>query len=448
MPGTPPVPATDPQQAYEGLDHAQRLLYERLSALPPAWLDADTVAAVAHIGSGAADWHLESLSEQGLLETCQPAPEQPSRYRLSPGASEHAARMLSRRGNAPAVRTDVVLGAAQWLLICAVRAQMRLTPAQAYLLQRRGAPPPTPRVPFGSDLAAVQWLASQQETFIGLLRELDGSAFESWRLVTAFWPWFQRGPRSAHGVWIEAHDIGLRSAVAAGDPQAARLMGITRAMGLRAGGHPDQALAALAEILSRADDHPDLRDTGQAHLETARCHLQAGRRPHAERHLSLAACQWERSRYMRGLALIHMTRGQAALTYGTSEETKDARVLLDAARTMLLECGTAYDAARALTLYGQACLADDNPGGAMHSAVKAASVFAQQGAPRWQARARELEGDARLCQDQPGAALTAYRIAAALYAQAGDGTDATRLNQTADDMTAPEDRTGPAQQDA
>lgn len=435
-------PAADERldKAYRDLGDGDRLLYERLGALPQTWFDADMAAAVSDLGFAVAADRLDDLYRAGLVERLEaPSAAHAPRYRMAPGAGAHAARMLSRRGNTPAVRMDVVLNAAQWLLTCALQAQIRLTPDQAYLVYRSRSSLLAARAPFGSDAQAVQWLASQQEMLIGLLRarELERWGNGPWQLVSAFWPLFQRR-RRARNLWVEAHDIGLRSAVKARDPQAARQMGLSRAMGLRATGHPGEAVAALEEILTRADDHQDHRDAGQAHLEIARCHLAEGRRRDAERHLNLAACRWERVCYARGRALVHMTRGQAALAYGTSEEIKDARILLDTARARLLECGTAYDAARALTLYGQACLADGDLAAALRAAVKGAGVFAQQDAPRWQGRARELEGDVRLCQKQPGAALVSYRTAAALYAEAGDAADAARLTRMADSMTTPE----------
>lgn len=413
-------------ESYASLEANAKRLYRRLGLLPVDDVDPDMIAATCRVEWGDAEWLLEVLADEQVLEPLPPDAARPVRYRLPTAAREHA-RLLAVGHDEEAARDRVLRRLAEWMLATAAQAQIRLTHAQA-TLQQEDAPPPPTRLPFEDDPGAMAWLESHERNLLGVLRMAQAHGWDEivWRLVDAFWPLFLR--RHPYALWAAAHEIGLASARRTGNPAAVRQMLNSGAIGLSSSGRLDEAIAWYTAALEAARNHGDPRDEGQALLGLGACHHGAGHPQQAEPYLTEAVTLWDACGYPRGVALATIVLGEIALMAG---DPGRAQGMFASARCMLLAAEDPYDAARALALYGRArALAGDAETG-IGEMEEAAAVFEAAGSTRWLARVLEMLGATHRDRGDRESARRCFRKGADLYAgiRPADAERLTRLEQ-------------------
>ncbi|MEV7869170.1 tetratricopeptide repeat protein [Streptomyces sp. NPDC088124] len=412
-------------ETYQDLEAEHQDIYRVLGLLPVTDIDPDMVAVVCRTSHGHAEWGLEILDEQQLLE---PLPQRGSRvrYRLLPVAREHA-RALAVRHDPDPDRRLVLRRFCEWILAISTHAQFRLTPAQATLRRSMTVAAPAVAAPFDDDTGALAWLESLEVSLLDVLDAAEAAGWDDlvWQLVDSFWPLFLR--RHPYELWIAAHEIGLEAARRTGDTAAVRQMLASGAIGLSSARRLDEAIDWYGQALDAARDQHDARDEGQALLGLGACHHDAGRPDQARPLLAQAITLWEQCRYPRGVALATIVVGEIAL----ADEPRRALDLFDRARTMLLEADDPYDAARALVLQGHArVLARDSDAG-VGEMEEGLAVLTAAGSTRWQARGLDLLGRARQDRGEREAARACFQKAAELYAGISPA-DAERLRALAD----------------
>lgn len=411
---------------YDGLEENAKRVYRRLGLLPIEDIDPEMIAVICRVAWGDAEWLLEVLADEQLLEPLAPDRARPVRYRLSTPGREHA-ELLAERTDDEASRGRALRRLAEWMLATAAQAQLRLTPAQA-TLQQQDAPPPPDRVPFADDAGAMAWLESHEKNVLGVLRTAQNRGWDDivWRLVDAYWPFFLR--RHPYALWIEAHDIALASAQRTGNQAAVRQMLNSGAIGLSSAGRLDQAITWYTSALETARAGSDLRDEGQALLGLGACHYEAARPRQAEPYLHEAIALWDGCGYPRGVALATIVLGEIALT---ADDPQRAQGLFANARCTLLAAEDSYDAARALALYGRARALAGDPATGIGEMKAAAGVFEAAGSTRWLARVLEMLGTTHQEGGDSEAARPYYQRAAELMApiRPADAERIERLEQ-------------------
>ncbi|MET9083597.1 hypothetical protein ABZX77_17175 [Streptomyces sp. NPDC004237] len=396
-------------ETYQDLEAEQQGIYRALGLLPVTDVDPDMVAAVCQMSRGHAEWGLEILDEQQLLE---PLPQQGPRvrYRLLPAAREHA-RALAVRHDPDRDRLLVLRRLCEWILAISTHAQFRLTPAQATLRRSLTSAEPAATAPFEDDAGALAWLESLEVSLLDVLGAAEAAGWDDlvWQLVDSFWPLFLR--RHPYELWISAHEIGLGAARRAGNAAAVRQMLASGAIGLSSARRLDEAINWYLLALEAALKQHDVRDEGQALLGLGSCHHDAGHPGRALAFLGRAITVWEECGYHRGVALATIVVGEIAL----ADEPGRALDLFVRARTMLLEADDLYDAARALVMQGHARVVTGDGAAGIREMEIALGKLADAGSTRWQARALELLGQAHQGQGSVDAARACYQRAGQLY---------------------------------
>jgi tetratricopeptide (TPR) repeat protein len=413
-------------ESYANLEPSAQRVYRFLGLLPVDDIDPDMVAAACRLAWSDADWLLEVLADEHLLEAIAPLETRPVRYRMGAVVGEHA-RDLAEQYDDAATREGVLCRLSKWMLEIATLAQTQLTPAQATLRKAQGMPPTTARPPFEDEEGALAWLAAQARNLLGVLRAAEAKGWNdlAWELVDAYWPHFHR--THPYGLWIEAHQIGVAAARKAGNRAAVRQMLISGAIGLTAAGRWDDAISWYADARDAARKEGDVRDEGQALLGIAACHLEAGRPQEAEPHLDEAIARWDDCCYSRGIALAVTVRGEIALA---ADQPHQATELFVHARDALLAVDDPYDAARARALHGHALTLTGDTSAGIRELEDALMVLAGAGSTRWQARVLELLGVAHQLHGDRDAARRSFVQAADLYAVIRP-VDAARVRELA-----------------
>ncbi|WP_405775764.1 tetratricopeptide repeat protein [Streptomyces sp. NBC_01538] len=396
-------------ETYQELEEETRQIYRRLGLLPVHEVDPDMTAAVCELSWERAEWGLEVLAEEQLLE---PLEEQGAgaRYRLIPAARDHA-RSMAVQHDSEHDRVLVLRRLCEWILAISTQAQFRLTPAQATLRRSTMATPPAVEPPFDDHSGALAWLESYEGSLLEVLRAAEAARWDelTWQLVDSFWPLFLR--RHPYELWSAAHEIGLAAARRAHNDAAVRQMLSSGAIGLSAAGRLDEAIGWYAQALEAAQDHGDPRDEGQALLGLGSCHLDAGRPHEALPLLAWAITLWEKCGYPRGVALATIVLGEIALT----DEPGRALKLFARAHTILLEVDDPYDAARALVLQGHARALTGDVEDGIREMTTGLATLSGAGSTRWRARALELLGHAHLDKGDATTARDCYQHAEQLY---------------------------------
>ncbi|WP_369228504.1 tetratricopeptide repeat protein (plasmid) [Streptomyces sp. R39] len=396
--------------AYRELEEEGRRVYRWLGLLPTGDVDPDLVAAVCGLPWGRAEWELEVLAEEQLLE---PLPEHGGRvrYRLIPAARAHA-RQLAMVHDPEPDRDIVLRRLCEWVLAIATQAQFRLTSAQATLRQSTMTEPSTVRVPFDDDAGALAWLESHEDSLLEVLRAGEAAGYDEavWQLVDAFWPLFLR--RHPYELWAAAHEIGLAAARRVGNAAAERQMLLSGAIGLNSAGRVKDAIRWYGQASDAARDAGDLRDEGQALLGLGACHHDAGMPEQARAFLTRAIALWRSCGYPRGVALANIVLGEIVL----ADAPGHALDLFAQARAELLEVDDPYDAARALVLQGHARVRTGDVEGGIREMTTGLAALAEAGSTRWRARTLELLGTAHHDQGDADTARDYYQQAEHLYA--------------------------------
>lgn len=396
---------------YTSLDADAQRLYRYLGLLPTEDIDPDLAAAAGALPWATADWLLEVLADEQLLEPLAADAARPVRYRMATAAREHACALAAEH-DPEHERTGVRRRLCEWMLLIATHAQFRLTPAQATLRRASEGPPPPARLPFTDDAGALDWLDSHQHNLLGLLRAAETAAWydTAWTLVDAFWPLFQF--RHPYTLWADAHEIGLAAARSAGNPAAQRQMLASGAIGLAAAGRSHDAIDWYTGMLDAARDCADVRDEGQAHLGLGTCHLHAGRPHDAEEHLAQAITRWKGCGYLRGVGLALIMLGETALA---TDAPLQALTQLHRARTLLLDAQEPYEAARALALHGHTHVLLGRIADGITELEAALETITQAGSTLWQARTLALLAQAHQATGARERARLHYQRSAELY---------------------------------
>ncbi|MDH6522356.1 tetratricopeptide repeat protein [Streptomyces sp. SAI-090] len=395
--------------AYQELEEEAQRIYRGLGLLPTGDVDPDLTAAVCELPWARAEWELEVLAEEQLLE---PLPERGgrARYRLIPAARDHA-RRLALQHDPEEERVGRLRRLCEWMLAISTQAQMRLTPAQATLWRSTMTELPPVRTPFDDDGGALAWLESHEGSLLEVLRAAEAAGWDDlvWPLVDTFWPLFLR--RHPYELWAAAHEIGLAAARRVGNAAAVRQMLLSGAIGLNAAGRAKDAIRWYGEACDAARDAGDLRDEGQALLGLGSCHHDAGMPEQARPFLTRAIALWRSCGYPRGVALANIVLGEIDL----ADAPGRAVDVFTEARADLLEVDDPYDAARALTLQGHARVLTGDAETGIREMTTGLAALADAGGTRWQARALEWLGDAHRSKGDAAAAREYYQQAEQLY---------------------------------
>ncbi|MEV8544507.1 tetratricopeptide repeat protein [Streptomyces sp. NPDC051572] len=409
---------------YEDLEPVTQRVYRLLGLVPTLDVDPDLTAAVCEVPWAQAEWQLEILAEEQLLE---PLPEVGGRvrYRLIPAARDHA-RRLAMQAHSDDDPARSLRQLCEWMLAVSTQAQTRLTPAQATLWQATMTPLPQVQAPFRTDPEALAWLESFGDSLLNVLHAATEASWPEvvWPLVDTFWPLFLR--LHQYELWVAAHEIGLAAARQAGNAAAVRQMLLSGAIGLNASGRRNDAIRWYSEARDEARRTGDRRDEGQAALGLGACHHEAGRPDLARAFLAEAIGLWRDCAYPRGVALAQLTMGEADL----ADDAGRALEMFVEARAALLEVDDSYEVARALVLQGHArVLTGDVEAGIEEITTGLASLTAA-GGTRWQARALEWLADAYCSNGDAAIARQHYQQAVELY-KAIRPTDAERVRSLA-----------------
>ncbi len=414
---------------YNSLDADAQRLYRYLGLLPTDDVDPDLAAAAGAMEWATAEWLLEVLADEQLLEPLAAHAARPVRYRMAAAAREYACDLAAEH-DPEQDRKNVRRRLCDWMLLIATHAQFRLTPAQATLRRVTDGPPPPVRLPFDDDTGALAWLDSHQRNLLGTLRAAETAAWydTAWKTTDAFWPLFQF--RHPYTLWAAAHEIGLAAAHSANNPAAQRQMLASGAIGLAAAGRGQAAIDWYTGMLDAARASADVRDEGQAHLGLGGCHLEAGRPHEAEEHLALAVARWEQCGYQRGVGLALIRLGETALATGTPHQ---ALSRLGRARTLLLDAQEPYEAARALALHGHTQVLLGQTATGTTEMETALETITEAGSILWQARTLGMLAEAHQANGDRERALRHYQRSADLYDRVRP-TEADRIRQLVEEL--------------
>jgi tetratricopeptide (TPR) repeat protein len=416
-------------ESYEALQPEVAQLYRRLGVLPVPGFGAALVAAACTLEEAEADRLLDALVEANLLESTGV-----DRYRFHDLVRLHAAQR-GRADEPEAAREQMLRRLVDWALAWATAAEELLTPSHRNL-DRDIDFPPVVSPPFEAEEAALKWLAEKRETLMAVVRAAAKASWhaQAWQLVDAMWPLFLRLQLTE--AWIEAHQIGLEAARAAGHRMAQGRMLTTSGLGLRRAGRYEEAVRMYQDALELARADGNRRDEAQALTGLGSCARGDGRLDEAAGFYARALRLREAVGYRRGAALSQLGLGDIALEQGDIER---AIVNLSRAREDLLAEGDRYDAARAQALLGQALAR--LPGGEGREAWErllrgAMAEFEAAGSAFWQARIWEIRG--QLAQDagDVGAARDCYERSRALL-QAISSVDIQRVERRLRDLEHP-----------
>jgi len=400
-------------ESYEGLEPAAQRVYRRLAVLPTIDVDPDMVAAACVLSWNEAEWQLEVLSDEHLVEDLAPDGARHVRYRFGNPAREHALRLAESEDDATA-RHETLRRLCDWALTTATAAQRLLTPIQN-TLPRTPDYPPDATPPFTEEAGALAWLSAQSQNLMAILRRAartPGWDDLVWQLVDAMWPLFMR--LHPYEMWIEAHEIGRAAARQAGNAEAERQMLNSGAIGLARAGRLDEAIAWNTTSRQMARAAGDTRDEGQTLLGLGGCHYEAGRPQQAEQYLQQAIGLWADCNYPRGSALALILLGEIARDAQEHERAVD---LFTRAHLALQAASDEYDAARAQAFRGQVL----DRSGAYDAGVRdleaALEVFEETGGPgQWTARTLVMLGEAAQHHGDLASARLRYTAAAEQYA--------------------------------
>ncbi|MFE3374553.1 hypothetical protein [Streptomyces anulatus] len=406
--------------SYADLESDTKRLYRALGSLPARTVDADLAAAVCEIPPAVADWLLQVLVDERLLDFV-PGDSPEPRYRMNDAVRDHAyAKALD--ADTEQEREAALRRLCDWMLTRARHAQRLVTSAQATLLN----PGPVSGGPFEDKETALAWLDGQEEDLLPVLKAAESAGWDGLivGMVDAWWPYFLH--RHPYKLWIDAHVIGVAAARRSGNAPVLRQMLASGAIGLSARGYTVRAVQWYEEVREGARTAGDTRDEGQALLGLGACHLESGQLDRARQRLEAAMSLWEACGYPRGVGLAEITLGEVCLAEANPTA---AREHLASAHNRLNDLGEAYEGARALALHGHARTRSGETAEGIAELKQALETIT--GSPRWHARTLEWLGEAHRQSDDTVTARACWSEAAALHESLGRSTDAARLRALA-----------------
>ena len=122
---------------YGNLTASQQILYRTLGVLPAPGVDPDLAAAAAALPPDEAGQALAALTDGRLLESLNPGPRRPRRFRLLPKKREHT-RTPGRDQDGNTAQQAALLRLYEWMLAHALAAQQQLTQERG--IRRRDVP--------------------------------------------------------------------------------------------------------------------------------------------------------------------------------------------------------------------------------------------------------------------------------------------------------------------
>ncbi|MFI1189772.1 hypothetical protein [Streptomyces californicus] len=237
--------STHPDAAYAGLGPDTARTYRDLSRLPVHDIDTSLVAAVRRLSPEDAAGHLTALACVALLENLGAHDLRGPLYRFPSREMRERAGELAH-GHATQDEGHDVLGRALgWALAAATAADAQATDSHYRTLNiNPGDLPHHPQYPMHHDgpEAAIQWLTSQSENLLTLVRAAYQNQMHAyvWRLVHSMWPWWRTAGQGHSTDWIELHALALVSLDhddSAGEQEERHLLN-TYGLGLRLDGSP------------------------------------------------------------------------------------------------------------------------------------------------------------------------------------------------------------------
>nr|WP_223244024.1 tetratricopeptide repeat protein [Streptomyces sp. CBMA156] len=415
---------------YSRLDDTRARAYRALGALPAVPVDSALLAAATDTTVTAAAAHLTALERRHLVTNTGDGPDGP-RYRLPGPGHDHAARLGAIVDGDAAPAT--VLRAVRWWVRTA-EAAGTLASARRTLLPPR---PATDHPPFTDARHARTWLDAQH----ALVRPLLDTAARAghhelvWRGALALWPLVLRHRDYPLWLWLYRLALDAVRTDTGAPPAALREVLNSLAIGLRAVGRHDEALALLHEALTSADNdpHPDAALSRAQHLhDIGATHAAADRPAQARGPLEEALRLRHELGYWRGVALTQLVLAGVHADVGA---VRAALVLLRRARTAL--AGEPLEAMRALAWTGHVLTRAGHPllaGQVLRVAQADAETL---GNALWSARLLEWRALAAEAAGRPGAARRLLRASHAAYTAAASASDIRRLTVHLDRLDSP-----------
>ncbi|QKZ23893.1 tetratricopeptide repeat protein [Streptomyces chartreusis] len=398
-------------KTYQELGTESQDIYRTLGLLPIADIDPTMTAAVCQLSWGHADWGLQILAEEQVLEPVHNTVSY-GRYQLVPTARDHA-RALAVQTDSEQDRQDVLRRLFKWLLAIATQARHRLTAVHVTLPHLAIGTVLASEAPFNDDAGALEWLQAVESSFLSVLSAAELAGWDDliWQLVDAFAPLpLHRQPCE---VLIAAQELGLRAARRVGNEAVIRQTLIYGGMGLSSAGRAEDAIRWYKQALISARDQEDTRAEGEALLGLGSCHHQAGHPDRAIPFLAEASSVWQQSDYPQGVALATLVIGEIVLP----DNPRRALDLFAWARSELLRAGAPYDANRALALQGHARVLTGDSDAGTEDLEEALAGFTDVASSQWRARGLEFLGQALLSRGQHDTARACFTQAADLYAK-------------------------------
>ncbi|WP_217554395.1 tetratricopeptide repeat protein [Streptomyces sp. GbtcB6] len=391
--------------SYRALSPSAARLY-RLLGLHPGPEFATAVAVAVLAGERDAAEALETLHDASLLfET------EEERHRFHDLVRLHSIAK-AQEDETPEERARAVRRIADHYLASATRAEQLVDPQHRTMARDYGSDPVFIADVGADSEAALDWQERELPNLMSVIRHSLSAGFPTvaWQLADALWPLFLR--RKFYDDWHTAHDEGLAAAAALGDKAAECRMLTSGGVGRLGSGDHGLALQMFERAADLFLDRGDrlgqartLNYRGLALQRLGRLDEAAGLFRQANVELTLCGDA-------RAGALARLNLADIALTTGhPAEAIKHGR----AARSALGDAGDTYNAARANTLLGNACIALHRLDDAQERFSSALQTLRGLGADYETARAlggmaevAERCGEVRTARDQCREALDLY----------------------------------------
>lgn len=392
--------------AYRSLPEDVARSYRLLALLPIADFDEPVMAALCGESLDKAAETLDALVEMYLVEDSGQ-----SRYRFHDLVFQHARRQAEYQ-ETPTERRIARWRFFDWCLATLSGAEASLCPGRRILRRDYEALQSGP-LPFTDAEEAFDWLKKRSGWLMETLRAVaaDGDRHRTaWQMADAMWPIFVR--LRPYNSWIEAHEIGLHGAVAAGDYDGIIRMRTSGGIGLQNAGRLDEAAEWFADALALARRHHYKWDEAQALHGIGQSDWLANRLDSAKESLIGALALRDDLGDRRGKALTRIILGDIARRSGQFGEAHD---LLDQAHADLRAEGDSHDAARAIAFLGMTWADSGDIEAARRHLLQAQHTFVTLGSIPWVAYTSEMLGQVEERRGGIAVARSWYEQSLSLY---------------------------------